>query len=112
MLRNHQLNIKILAVPLFMLAAAGSAQATVTQVSSAGALGATDYFDWGQLLEGLTLASPAGVTSGILGDTGTISDGGSFTHLIEATDWFGNFTPGDNVLYTGDTNNPFGASSS
>jgi hypothetical protein len=54
--------------------------------------------------------SPIGVTSN-LGRNGSICDGGSFTGLVEGTDFFGNFTVGNRVLFTGDPNNPFAAAS-
>lgn len=102
------------AVALLFLAV--HAQATVNQVGSPGALGADDFYDWSQIraVDGggnaVAQASPIIVTSN-LAATGTISDGGNFTGLIEGTDWFGNFTIGDNVLYSGDPNNPFAAAS-
>ena len=108
--------LSILLVPVLVMLAS-VAQAATIQVGSAGALGANDFFDWGQVrvLDGggnaVAQASPQNVTSN-LGRTGSISDGGTFTGLVEGTDWFGNFTVGNNVLYTGDTNNPFAASSS
>ena len=104
-------------VPVVLIFTAAQAQAATIQVGSAGALGANDFFDWGQVrvLDGggnaVAQASPQNVTSN-LARTGSVSDGGSFTGLVEGTDWFGNFTVGNNVLYTGDTNNPFAASSS
>ena len=100
-----------------LVLAATSAQAAVIQVGTAGALGANDFFDWGQVrvLDGsgnaVAQPSPQSVTSN-LGRTGSIADGVSFTGLREGTDWFGNFVAGQNVLYTGDTNNPFAAASS
>lgn len=106
-----------LALPIALLFMGSQAQAATIQVGSAGALGANDFFDWGQVrvLDGggnaVAQPSPENVTSN-LGRTGSISDGGTFTGLVEGTDWFGNFTVGNNVLYTGDTNNPFAASSS
>ena len=107
--------LMFLVLPIALLFAGTPAQASTIQVGSAGALGANDFFDWGQVrvLDGggnaVAQASPDNVTSN-LGRTGSISDGGSFTGLVEGTDWFGNFTVGNNVLYTGDTNNPFAAS--
>jgi hypothetical protein len=109
--------LSVLAVPIFLVFAATQARAATIQIGSAGALGANDFFDWGQVrvLDGsgnaLAQASPTTVTSN-LSRTGSISDGGQFTGLVEGTDWFGNFTVGNNVLYTGDPNNPFAAASS
>src|SRR5207253_906486 len=80
-------------------------------VLTPAALGANDFFDWGQILpEDSAQASPILVTSN-LARTGSIADGGEFTHLIQGTDYFGDFTVGDNVLFTGDPNNPFAAAS-
>ena len=79
-------------------------------------VGFNDYFDWGQVrvVDGggnaVAQASPEAVTSN-LGRSGSISDGGTFTGLIEGTDWFGSFAIGDNVLFTGDPNNLFAAAS-
>ena len=109
--------LMFLAVPLVLLFTASQAQAAAIQVGSAGALGANDFFDWGQVrvLDGggnaVAQPSPENVTSN-LARTGSISDGGQFTGLVEGTDWFGNFTVGNNVLYTGDPNNPFAGASS
>jgi hypothetical protein len=106
-----------LIVPVVLLFAATEVQASTIQVGSAGALGANDFFDWGQVrvLDGggnaVAQPSPRSITSN-LSLTGSISDGGSFSGLVEGTDWFGNFTVGNNVLYSGDTNNPFAAASS
>ena len=108
------LRAPVFAAALVLLAV--HAQAAVTQVGSAGALGADDFFDWGQVrvVDGggnaVAQSSPIIVTSN-LARTGSISDGGSFTGLVEGTDWFGNFTVGNNVLYSGDPNNPFAAAS-
>jgi hypothetical protein len=109
--------LMLLVVPVVLLFTVAQAQAATIQVGSAGALGANDFFDWGQVrvLDGsgnaVAQASPRNVTSN-LSRTGSISDGGQFTGLVEGTDWFGNFTVGNKVLYTGDPNNPFAAASS
>src|SRR4029453_13463414 len=109
--------LMFLLVPVVLLFAATQAQAATIQVGSAGALGANDFFDWGQVrvLDGggnaVAQPSPQNVTSN-LGRTGRHSDGRPFTGLGEGADLFGNFTVGNNVLYTGDPNNPFAASSS
>jgi hypothetical protein len=86
-------------------------------VSSAAALGSNDFFDWGQVRsidvngDAVAQASPLNVASN-LGRTGSVSNGGSFTGLLEGTDWLGNFTIGDAVLYSGDIADPFSASMS
>jgi hypothetical protein len=100
------------AVPLALLLFTGvPAQAATIQIGSAAALGANDFFDWGQYVDGALQGSPLGATSN-LGRGATLSDGGNFTALVEGNDWFGNFTLGNSVLYTGDANNPNAASSS
>jgi len=106
-----------LAVMALLVIANLPAQAATSQVFSAGSLGPNDFFDWGQIrvVDGggnaVAQTSPQNVTSN-LGRTGNVTNGGNFTGLIEGTDWFGNFTTGNNVLFTGDPNNPFVASSS
>jgi len=104
MIKNR---LAILALALLVLprpAAAGT-----IQIGSAAALGANDFFDWGQVraLDGggnaIAQPAPQNVTSN-LGRAASVSDSGSFTGLVEGTDWFGNFTVGQNVLYSGDIN--------
>ena len=97
----------ILVLPLLLLA--GPAAAATIQIGSAAALGANDFFDWSQARaldaggNAVAQASPLGVTSN-LARAATVSDSGAFTGLVEGTDWFGDFTPGDTVLYSGDAN--------
>lgn len=101
--------LSMLAFALLMFARA--AAASPIQIVSAAALGANDFFDWSQVrvLDGggnaIAEPSPQNVTSN-LGRTANVSDGGSFTGLVEGSDWFGNFTTGDHVLYSGDGNDP------
>lgn len=94
---------------LGLVFAGGPAMAAAIQISTPAALGSNDYFDWGQISNS-HVGSPQSITSN-LGQSGSISDGAGFTRLTEGTDWFGNFSVGDKVLYTGDTNSPFSASS-
>jgi hypothetical protein len=95
---------------------ASAAEATTIQIGSAALLGANDFFDWGQVrvVDGTNTAvdqpSPRTVTSG-LGRTATVSDGGALTAAIEGIDWFGDFLPGQNVLYSGDFDDPAAAAS-
>ncbi len=103
--------VSVLAMTASLMFLPVQARAATIQVLSPGALGANDYFDWGQLGDNVTRNSPLNVLSN-LGRTGTISDGGQFTGLVEGSDWFGNFTVGDNVLFTGDPNNTAPAASS
>jgi hypothetical protein len=104
--------LALLVLPLMMLA--GPAAASTIQIGSAAALGANDFFDWGQVrvLDGggnpVAQPSPQSVTSN-LGRTASISDGVAFTGLVEGTDWIGNFLAGENVLYSGDGNDPTAA---
>ncbi len=88
----------LLAVPLALLLTGAQAQAAAIQV---GSIVSNDSFDWGQYADGVPMGSPIGATSALL-RTGTLSDGGAFTGLVEGTSWFGNFAVGDNVLFTGD----------
>jgi PEP-CTERM motif len=105
---------RLAMLALALLVLPGSAAASTIQIGSAAALGANDFFDWGQVraLDGsgnaIAQPSPATVISN-LGRTASVSDGGSFTGLVEGTDWFGNFTAGEAVLYSGDINDPSAA---
>jgi hypothetical protein len=79
-------------------------------ITSRSALGATDSIDWGQLgapTPGVAgVPNPSGVTS-MGGTSFTVSEnGGNFSRLdqglvVGAGPWFGNFAPGDHLLYTG-----------
>jgi hypothetical protein len=100
-----------IAVPLVLLLAGVPAQAATIQVASPAGLAASDYYDWGQYTEGAVNGSPLGATSNG-GDTATLNDVAGFTRLVEGNTWFGNFTVGDNVLYTGNPTTPFSASNS
>lgn len=108
--------VTVLLASALLLLTATHATASTIQVGSAGALGANDFYNWSQVrvLDGggnaAAQSSPRSVTSN-LSRTASISDGGAFTGLIEGTDWFGNFVVGQNVLYSGDTNNPFAGAS-
>ncbi len=88
------------------------AQADFHLVTTRAGLGATDSIDWGQLgAEPTTPANPSPVTS-----TGGISTVVSkalpapFARQNEGSLWTGNFTPGDQLLWTNSftstTNNP------
>ena len=98
----------------FGVCAASAAEATTIQVGSAALLGANDFFDWGQLRvvdangAAVEQPSPRTVTSN-LGRSATISDGGTFTGAVEGTDWFGDFIAGQNVLFSGDFDDPTAA---
>lgn len=111
-------SVMSLVLPVLLLAGT-SAHASTIQVASAAALGSNDFFDWGQVrvldANGDAVAQPSPRTiASNLGRTGSVSNGGSFTGLLEGagTDWLGNFMIGDKVLYSGDTADPFSASTS
>jgi len=105
---------RLAVVALLLVMIARTAQGSTFQIGSAAALGANDFFDWDQVraVDGggnaLALPSPRTVTSN-LGRSAGISDGGSFSGLVEGTDWFGDFASGDRVLYSGDPNDPAAA---
>ncbi len=112
---------RLVAVAAALFLMAGLAQAATIQVGSAAALGANDFFDWGQLIDiddngtpadpiddfAVPQNSPVAVVSS-LGRNATISDGpgGQFTGLTEGSDggdhFTGIFAIGDAVLFTGD----------
>jgi hypothetical protein len=76
-------------------------QAQITQAFSPAALPTTDSIGWGQM--GSTFSqfnSAQNVTSGG-GINATVNDAGSlFQRLDEDNGWAGNFSPGDNLLWT------------
>lgn len=116
MLDSSSFALRSILPALYLVLSITHANATLIQVGSAGALGANDFFDWGQVrvLDGagnaVAQASPQNVTSN-LSRKASISDGVSFTGHIEGTDWFGNFSVGDHVLFTGDVNDLAAAAS-
>lgn len=84
--------------------------------SDINSFGANDYYDWGTLGGNeTTIGNPSTVTSN-LGKSATISQsGGSFQILKQSltrgtwspgTGWNGNFHPGDNLLWTNESNGP------
>lgn len=93
---SSKLRISLLALGL--IAAAPSYGAFVT---SRGALGGTDFIDWGQLGVAFTIvADPAAITSN-LGVTGTVNNpNGALERRDQSTGgWSGNFAPGDRLLW-------------
>lgn len=90
----------------FMLAAVAAFTLTtpalaLTGVNSAGALGATDYIDWGQLGPDSTVVGTPAVVSSNGGGSATItSGGGSVKRLTQGSSWGGNFIDGEAVLFT------------
>jgi hypothetical protein len=91
-------HIILTAAVAFALAAPAHA---ISAVTSAGALGATDFIDWGQLGTNFTVVnSPAAVTSNG-GDSATVSTaGGVFERRDQFTGWAGNFLPNEALLWT------------
>jgi hypothetical protein len=73
----------------------------VSAVTSPGALGATDFIDWGQLGPSYTaVLSPVVVTTNLGGSATVSSAGGTFERRDQDNGWSGNFTPGDKLLWT------------
>lgn len=79
---------------------AGSADAAVVAVNSAGALSANDSIDWGQLGAAFaSVASPATVTSA-LGSTSIVLDSsGNMERRDQGNGWSGNFANGAKLLW-------------
>ena len=64
------------------------------------AFGAEDYIDWSQLGgAGTTISVPASVTSN-RSKTATVSALTSLYAMVQGTNWAGNFSPGDALLYS------------
>ena len=91
---------KILAVAAvcFLFVAVAAAD-SFTTYSSRASFGGNDSLDWSSLgPEGTTVAS--GTTATSVGGVGvTVSNGAGFQLFTEGSIWFGNFAPGDNLLW-------------
>src|ERR1700733_10718768 len=104
MLRNFFSTFALATIlGLTFLGTAEPATAATVGITSSGALGAIDTYDWGQLQPANTsLTSPQTVTSAG-GATATVSSAGN--ELVELPqgfgngEWHGNFTTGTNVLW-------------
>jgi hypothetical protein len=92
-----------------LLALSGGEAKALIQITSRGALGATDFVDWAQL--GPTEPNPFTPTSN-LGSVLTVDKalGSYFEAPVQGSNWLGNFAPGDTVLSTSNSdpasNNP------
>jgi hypothetical protein len=85
----------------------GTAQA-VTLVTSRTALGSNDFVDWGVLGSSYTnVPNPFSITSsGGLNLDVSKSLGSSFGRLDQSTTWWGNFAPGDRLLWSAGDSSP------
>ncbi len=83
------------------LLAALPAQAGLIFVTSRGALGGTDFIDWGQLGPDLTIVSnPAAVTSNGGISVSVSIPSGSMERRDQGSGWGGVFAAGDKLLWT------------
>jgi hypothetical protein len=84
--------------------------------SDINSFGANDYYDWGTLGgNGTIINNPSTVTSNF-GESATISQSGESFQILKqsltpgtwspGTGWRGNFHPGDNLLWTNESNGP------
>jgi hypothetical protein len=74
----------------------------VSAVNSPGALGATDFIDWAQLgAQGIVRVTPVAVSSNGGGSATVTSAGGIVSRIDQGSGWFGNFTNGDVLIWTG-----------
>ena len=80
--------------------AAGSANAAVVAVNSAGALSPNDSINWTQLGSAFTtVASPANVTSDLGSSAVVLDSSGDMMRLDQGSGWAGNFAPGEALLW-------------
>lgn len=79
-----------------------ASEAVPVIVTSRGALGGTDSFDWGALgLEGVVVADPFALLSTGGTRTATVENPlGSIRRMNQSSAWTGNFAPGDRLLWT------------
>lgn len=100
--------LMVLASSALLVLSGGEAKALI-QITSRGALGATDFVDWAQL--GPSEPNPFTPTSN-LGSVLTVDKalGTYFETSVQGSNWAGNFAPGDTVLFTSNSdpasNNP------
>jgi PEP-CTERM motif len=92
----------VLGIVVTISAVAGPVRADLTLVTDRASLNANDSINWGQFGgSGTTVPSGSTVTTA-LGNTATVTDAsGNPIILVQSTSWYGNFSPGDNLLYTG-----------
>ena len=86
-----------IALGLAMSAPAG---ATITGVSTLAGLGATDSIDWSQLGGEFTTVNSGATVTSALGQTATLTSGGSMLRINEGSGWGGNFANGEHLLWT------------
>ena len=83
------------------------AGAAVTSVSSSATLGANDYVDWSSVGVDFTDPTDPFTVKSKLGLNVTVGEAtGTFERRTQTTSWYGNFTTGDAILWTGGTNGP------
>ncbi len=99
--------LRTFLVSALVLAAVTGAHA-LSFVTSRPALGGNDYVDWGTLGPSYTVVNnPFTISSnGGLGMTVSKPTSGSFERRDQGGGWWGNFAPGDHVLWTRDEVGP------
>ncbi len=98
---KHTSNTLLTISACLVICSNGAWAGTVTGVTSAAALGADDFIDWGQIgPEGTTVTTPSVYLSnnGQVGLFGSVG-GGDLMNLVQGSGWNGNFNPGDNLLW-------------
>ena len=95
-------------VPAVMLTTVMPVDASVILVTDRATLAGNDFIDWGQLGYQYTLVvSPFGVTSNLGQSIGGSKPSGVFLQrLNESSGWRGNFAPGDEALWTFNSDGP------
>jgi hypothetical protein len=89
----------------FVLAAASAASASVTGVTTVGALSPNATIDWSQLGGQFTSVPSSVNVLDSLGNTVNVTSGGGMLRLDEGSGWAGNFSSGEPLLWT-DQNGP------
>jgi hypothetical protein len=101
--------VAVLFAIVFVLGMAGAAGAQTLVTSRAG-LGGTDYIDWGVLgPSSTTVVQPFTILSngGLSVEVSKTISATNFERRDQGTGWFGNFAPGDHLLWTADSNQTF-----
>jgi hypothetical protein len=103
MTRHLSVVATLCLLTVFILINATPATATVTLVTSRSALAGTDSLDWANAAPDYTAIANPFPTNSNGSIPVTVSEPGSldFARLTQPSSWFGNFAPGDAVLYVG-----------
>jgi hypothetical protein len=92
-------SIGVFAGAIALLAIAGTAHADISFITDKSSVAWGDYVDWGAVATAGSATTPYAAVSNN-GLSATVSDTNGFYGAVQPYSWDGNFSLGDNVLYT------------